>query len=924
VSGGRRVWGRRTWVAIIACLLGACLVWVEGGELAQAAQTQVAANAPAPRVAPASHQAPVSRGHSAGPPKSPNEPPLGTGTGTGKATSAEEEASASAAPSGGDPLAGNGLDSPLCGDVGDELSGAAMRDCRSSGFEGARAPTGNYGLDVHIDTGVTHLGNEVAVLFENLMQLWWAILVAVVRGVIVILDWCFTIDLLNSRSMSKVAQGLHEAQVTFTKPWLALVLVIASVIALYHGLIRRRVAQTLGEALLMMTMMAGGLWVIMNPMGTIGVLGGWVNEASLGTLAVAANGSPERSNHTLAEDNRTLFGTAIDGPWCFMEFGSVSWCEAPAEPHLQAVTRKLAALAKVSGEGGPPHKVLEWVITGNEEGEAPYVSRQSAALLAGEHTNGELFLALPANGSARNSINSEWSLFRVLCGSNKEPCRGPTASEAEFRTQSGTWSRAIGLTLITFGLLGMLLLLGFIGWRLLFAAFMSLIYLLLTPAAVLLPALGESGRSAFRTWVIRLLGAVATKLIYSFLLGAVLMAQRVLSGAHLFGWFIQWLMLSSLWWIVYLRRHHLFDLSLGMAGSGEQRSVLRRMNGALESRKGVATARWTKRKLSQPGPSVERRKRLAQAGRERAEQIANAQVAGGLEHRHREASELVEQGNAAQGRISAERTRLGKMQAQRAAWLTKGAEASRAGEMAQGEYGELLALSSRKAAERREEKAALAKLPDDERKKGEREVEKERKARMLRLKYLRRAVPRHRAEVRSYNQSAAALQPRMNGLRAEIDRDQAALTGAKQLVKDGEQAEQATGKLHTRAQTEEFGRYLDEQARLPRSQRDHAGMAGVVGMAPGEYKQLGPREQLRARLGIHREIAKRVALDGAVADMTAKASASAVGWRDKRKASSELESRVPPVRARSRGSTVLDDARQVQARRKRQLGRDRL
>ena len=128
----------------------------------------------------------------------------------------------------------------------------------------------------------------------------------------------------------------------------------------------------------------------------------------------------------------------------------------------------------------------------------------------------------------------------------REPCRGPTAGEAEFRTQNAVWWRGIGLALVAFGLLGMLLLFGFIAWHLLLAAFMSLIYLLLAPAAVLLPALGEAGRSAFRMWVTRLLGAVASKLIYSFLLGALLMVTRLVAEVDLVGWFMQWLVLSSL------------------------------------------------------------------------------------------------------------------------------------------------------------------------------------------------------------------------------------------------------------------------------------------------------------------------------------------------------------------------------------------
>ncbi len=80
----------------------------------------------------------------------------------------------------------------------------------------------------------------------------------------------------------------------------------------------------------------------------------------------------------------------------------------------------------------------------------------------------------------------------------------------------------MGLVFIWAGVLGMLLLLGFIAMHLLGAAIASLLYLLLAPAAVLAPALGDGGRAAFRGWATRLLGAVMAKLIYSFVLGVIL------------------------------------------------------------------------------------------------------------------------------------------------------------------------------------------------------------------------------------------------------------------------------------------------------------------------------------------------------------------------------------------------------------------
>ena len=65
--------------------------------------------------------------------------------------------------------------------------------------------------------------------------------------------------------MSGVTRGLRQTQATFTQPWLVLALAVAAVLALYHGIVRRRVAETLGQALMMGAMMVGGLWVIVNP-----------------------------------------------------------------------------------------------------------------------------------------------------------------------------------------------------------------------------------------------------------------------------------------------------------------------------------------------------------------------------------------------------------------------------------------------------------------------------------------------------------------------------------------------------------------------------------------------------------------------------------------------------------------------------------
>jgi hypothetical protein len=497
-----------------------------------------------PPPALAARRAPVPR-HLSG--RAPSGPPLGA------PAPGEEEQTAGIPSAAGDQLVENGLASPLCrGANAASLSAAAQRNCRTSGFIGAPAPINDYAIDVHIDTGTFGVskGGLLSVIQDIFIAPVWGALEWVVHALVVMLEWCYTLELLDGSTTSTVASALGRARAGFTDPWLVLVLALASMLALYHGLVRRRVAETLGGAAAMLAMMAGGLWVIADPSGTVGLAGRWADQASLGTLAATVSGTPASASATLGDGMRSLYRATIETPWCYMEFGNVGWCAYPArlEGHLRA-----AALALVS------------------HGAHSAASAQAAELVRSAGTNGALFLAFPANGPERNSINDESSLLSAICQSkDATKCNGPAASEAQFRTDGGTFPRVLGLLAIAVGVLGMALLFGALALRLLAAAFLALFLLLLAPFAVLAPALGDGGRAVFAGWATRLLGAVVSKLLFSFVLGALLTMQRILVSLAVLGWWTQWLLLTAFWWTVFLKRHQAAAIlqSAGRAGAG--------------------------------------------------------------------------------------------------------------------------------------------------------------------------------------------------------------------------------------------------------------------------------------------------------------------------------------------------------------------
>ncbi len=781
----------------------------------------------------------------------------------------------SASSSEADPLVSNGLGSPICRWAhGQELPAASRRDCETSGFAAAGAPTGHYGIDVHIDTGLFGLSSNslLSATQELLIAPLWMALVWAVHALVVMLEWSFTIDLLDSADAGGLASGLRRAQAALTMPWLPLALAISSIAVLYNGLVRRRVADTLGDALMLVAMIAGGLWVMLDPTGTVGALGRWANQASLGTLAVTARGHAAVPSRALAESMSGLFSEAIESPWCYLEFGDVAWCRDPSrlDPALHAAGLKIAA-AEVELIGC--RKPGENCVASN--GKQAQVLTHVAELLRGADSNAATFLALPANGAARNSINEQGSLLRAICQSDDaSDCRGSAAAQAEFRTAASTWSRLGGLLLIVGGLLGMLLLLGFIVLRLLTASLFCVFYLLLAPALVLAPAFGEAGRAAFRAWAARLLGAVVSKLLFSFLLGTVLAVLAILSDLDSLGWWTQWLLTSAFWWGAYVRRHQLIELSGGaMRGEQAQRMpVSRRIGRLIDAGTGVAASRVRRRERKMAPQADTRASSKGAPGRPSTGRLAPA----GVDHQARR----------------------------------------------------MLEVETRAARESDEATAEQA----QRRSAGRAQLER---VRLAREQAIAAGDPRRSAELDHRGQRIAA----------EIERDGEALTpprleGARQARR------REVGSAQPYASVDEYARLLDAQARLASASaatrhgqcqgRDYAALAPLIGYKREEFARLSPRDARKARLEIDGELAWRSEhgrvltsepLGSPQRESQAAVARSSPPAREKRaRHSGRSDQGAGDGLRAAHGSTeggessVLRDAREVAARRKRQLG----
>jgi hypothetical protein len=845
----------------------------------------------------------------------------------------------------GDPLVSNGLGSPLCGHPAGAggLSGQALRNCRTSGFLAAPAPTSNYAFDVNMEHGALNI-DPMALLQDYILEPVWIALVWVVHALLVMLEWCYSIDLLDSSTMGEVGRGLRQAQATFTDPWLVSVLAVASVLTLYHGLVRRQVAQSLGQALVTIAMMAAGLWMIADPAGTVGALGQWTNQASLGTLGAVAQGAPGGGARPFSEGVATVFAYGIEAPWCYLEFGNVRWCRDPAqlEGRLRMAALHSASLPKNARlHCSEAERNLE-VCTPMTAEEARAGGGPGRERLLDAQTNGALFLALPANGALRNSVSASGSLLNVLCGSREiNNCSGPTAAQAQFRSAGATGQRAAGLLLILAGALGMVLVLGFVALHLLGAALLSLLYLLMAPAAVLAPALGDGGRAVFRGWATRLLGAVVSKLLFSLLLGTLLLMVRILLSLQGLGWWTQWLLVSVVWWGAWRQRHQVLSFAGGehrpAAAAG---SLTARVQRALAGpRMAMRGAGMVKGRFSRPAPTVAQQTARTQAVRERARAQADAQAGRTLEHEHGLARAQVRAAPRAQADLGSKQSQLARVRgAQRTA--REAGDTRRAAQLdarAQRIEGEI--------ADRQQS------LFDARQAVGEGERAQRTGGRVYtrtglqeRARFLdsQAALPGSIEAARAGARAAgAAAGTGMAGTGSGGTALAGSGTGADRgMARAGEGLGGALGR----------GGAAGELSRATLAQRrDYAALASLAGYGRAEYQQLDPLRQRQARLEIDRELALRRELGGAAAELAR--GGGSLGGREQRKVAKEFDRTVgqrmkdgghePPASSRSPSSPVdgwlaeserarslasgnspvMRDIHEVAQRRKRQLGR---
>ena len=454
-----------------------------------------------------------------------------------------------------DVLRDNGLKSPWCADVaGPAAAFFTAANCKTSGISSISGSGDDIQFDWHIDTSDGPLGTpDMAATFAawvtNAMAIVWSVMIAITKAAFLAVEFSLSFNPLSGDAQGHTTvAGLPEQVRTISAMLAAFTAVAGALSIMWRGVGQQRVSEALSTAILGFGLATIALVILANPYGTVGAAITGAQRIGLYVIGAAVDGQPAAGQRSAQRGLGAMGDALVDQPLAILEFGDVDWGTSPdrLDPKL-----KEAALARA-----------------REEHNDDRLRRVQEA-----RTNLRLFTAWAANSPARNSINQEGSLLRVLCGTDdEENCKGPNAARAEFRAESGLWQRVIALLLVLFPLAMSWAILLLVAYKVLGGMVMSVIYLLQLVFVAPLAVAGHAGVERMIRYGGSYLGSILSVCTYSCLLALVMSVWRLISHWTQYGWAVQWLLLGFALLMLLVHRNALWgarrqmDSTLGAAG----------------------------------------------------------------------------------------------------------------------------------------------------------------------------------------------------------------------------------------------------------------------------------------------------------------------------------------------------------------------
>jgi TrbL/VirB6 plasmid conjugal transfer protein len=442
-----------------------------------------------------------------------------------------------------------------------------------------RYPIANYQLDQYfsaINVGLTSgvdVSGVAPMIAYFFAQALWGITSLLADGVITLFGFAFNLDLVNgngspgSGALTPISSAIHNLYAnTFGAPWLVVAIVLAGCWAMWKALVQRRYTETAGALAVSLLYCVLAIGIVTQPERTIGPASKLSNQLSTALLSLTNQGSISNENQAKSQASDQLFNLLVLNPWTVLEFGGIEHCTTTGGKTKSVAVRPLSSNPT---EDSRLAAQLENGVEVHAEGKTCINDRNKYA----PH-----FLAYPFQSSSRNSEHEALEHGDTGDLPSSDPAKGNggyplgKADEpaAEASGKGGQYQRMLLAIIILAGEIGAFLLLGALALGVILAQILLLTLLCLAPVALLLAVFPGRGHDFFRSWLAKLAGYLARKVIYSLILAIVLAVCQALDDATSnLGWLLAFVLQAAFLWTVFIQRDRLTrDLLAATVGPG--------------------------------------------------------------------------------------------------------------------------------------------------------------------------------------------------------------------------------------------------------------------------------------------------------------------------------------------------------------------
>ena len=422
--------------------------------------------------------------------------------------------------------------------LGSDLIGNVSPESRIGGGLADRYPLSAYTLDYHVDVGVTDMDGVPPTIAHWAAAQLWSATSFLVKAVIDLFTWAFSLDLLNGASgaLAPVADAISSIyENVIGESWMVAAIVIAGLWGIWKALVQRRYTETVGGLAISVVFVLIALFFVYQPERTIGEASRLTNTLSLAFLSGANRGSlddPDQAKRDVADH---LFETLVYQPWVVLEFGGLTHCVDTDRIDEDGFPRPV-------GPHDPARDVCRDHVRRGRDGHGGYAER---------------FLAQPAGSEERTA---EYDALREGEAPDDAQFDGYRIDKADspavdVQQAGGAFQRLTFAAIVLLGALGAVVLLGFLSLAVILAQVVALVLLGFAPVALIIGIFPGAGHAFFRSWLVKLATAIFIKALYSLVIAIVVAVSAALAAStESLGFLFAFGLQTLFFWAIFLYR----------------------------------------------------------------------------------------------------------------------------------------------------------------------------------------------------------------------------------------------------------------------------------------------------------------------------------------------------------------------------------